>query len=70
MLDFPRISLYGFLISAAPIIGEYLYQNHGFSHHGFPVTFGFLSATITISGLIILLRLLKKYPLQDNEDLA
>lgn len=70
MLDFPRIYLYGILISTAPIIGEYLYQNHGFSHHGFPATFGFLSAVITITGLIILIRLLKKYPLQENEDLV
>jgi len=69
MLEFPRIYLYGVLISAAPIIGEYLYQNHGFSHHGFPVTFGVLSAAITINGLVILLRLLRKYPPHEHEDL-
>lgn len=70
MLDFPRIYLYGILISAAPIVGENLYQYFGFSHHGFPITFGFLSTAIIITGLTILIRLLKKYPFQDKEDLA
>jgi hypothetical protein len=70
MLEIPRIYLYGILISAAPMIGEYLYQNLGFSHHGFPITFGFLSAVLVLTGLVILFRLLKKYPAQDHEDLA
>jgi len=70
MLDFPRIYLYGILISAAPIVGEYLYQNFGASHHGFPITFGFLSAALTTTGLIILIRLLKKYPPHDKEGLV
>jgi len=67
MLDFPRLYIYGIIISAAPIVGEYLYQNLGFSHHGFPATFGILSAGMIITGLIILVRLLKKYPPQDKE---
>lgn len=70
MLDFPRLYLYGILISAAPITGEYLYQNFGFSHHGFPVTFGALSAGLIITGLVILVRLLQKHPPQDNEVLV
>ena len=70
MLDFPRIYLYGILISTAPVIGEYLYQIHGFSHHGSPVTFGFLSAVLVLTGLIILVRLLKKYPAQSKEALV
>jgi hypothetical protein len=67
MMEMPRLYIYGILISAAPLIGEYLYQNHGASHHGFPITFGFLSATLVITGLIILNRLLGKYPPQDKE---
>ena len=67
MMEMPRLYLYGVLISAAPLIGEYLYQNHGASHHGFPITFGFLSATLVIIGLIMLIRLLGKYPPQDKE---
>lgn len=67
MLEMPRLYLYGILISAAPLTGEYLYQNFGASHHGFPITFGFLSATLVITGLIILIRLLQKYPPQEKE---
>ena len=70
MLDFPRIYIYGIMISAAPVVGEYLYQIHGFSHHGFPITFGFLSAVLVVTGLIILVRLLKKDPAQDKEALV
>ncbi len=70
MLDFPRLYLYGLLISAAPVIGEYLYQNLGYSHHGFPVTFGFSSAVLVITGLTILIRLLMKYPAQNREELV
>jgi hypothetical protein len=70
MLEIPRIYLYGILISAAPMVGEYLYQNLGFSHHGFPITFGFLSAVLVLTGLVILVRLLKKYPAQNQEHLV
>jgi hypothetical protein len=70
MLEVPRIYVYGILIAAAPLMGEYLYQNHGFSHHGLPAVFGFLSASITITGLVILVRLLRKYPALDNVDIA
>ncbi len=70
MLEFPRLYLYGILISAAPVIGEYLYQNFGASHHGFPITFGFLSAALVTIGLVILVRLLRKYPILENEDLV
>ena len=70
MLDFPRLYLYGILISAAPVVGEYLYQNLSYPHHGFPVTFGFSSAVLVITGLIILVSLLLKYPAQIKEELA
>jgi hypothetical protein len=70
MLEIPRIYLYGILISAAPMVGEYLYQNLGFSHHGFPITFGFLSAVLVLTGLVILVSLLKKYPAQNQEHLV
>ncbi len=67
MMEMPRLYLYGILISSAPLIGEYLYQNYGASHHGFPITFGFLSAALVLTGLIILIRLLGKYPPLDKE---
>lgn len=69
MLDMPRLYLYAILIAAAPVIGEYLYRNFGASHHGFPITFGSLSAALVTTGLIILIRLLDKYPPQEKEEL-
>jgi hypothetical protein len=67
MLDFNRLYLYGILIAAAPLVGEYLYQNHGFLHHGSPVTFGFLAALMILIGTIIIVRILKNYPLPGEE---
>ena len=70
MLEMPRLYLYAILISAGPVVGEYLYRNFGASHHGFPITFGFLSAALVITGLIILVRLLRKYPPQEKEEMV
>ena len=67
MLEFTRLYIYGILIAAAPLVGEYLYQNHGFSHHGFPVTFGVLAALMSITGIIIIIRILNTYPLPNEE---
>lgn len=47
-----------------------MYRNFGFSHQGVPAAFGSLSAGIVITSLIILIRLLRTYPLQDNEVLS
>jgi hypothetical protein len=68
MLEMSRLYLYAILISAAPVVGEYLYRNFGATHHGFPITFGFLSATLVMIGLFILIRVLQKYPPQNNEE--
>ena len=43
-LDYPRLYVYGLLFAIAPHVGEWLYSNHGVSHHGFPITFGFISS--------------------------
>ena len=67
MLEFTRLYIYGFMAAAAPMIGEYFYQNFGFSHHGFPVTFGVLSSIFIITGIVILIQIFQKYPLPDEE---
>jgi len=67
MLEFTRLYIYGFLSAAAPLIGEYLYQNLGFSHHGFPVTFGVLSSIFIITGIVILIQIFRNYPLPGEE---
>ena len=57
-LDYPRLYVYGFLLGIAPYIGEWLYSNHGASHHGFPITFGSISGVIFLTGLITFMRFL------------
>jgi hypothetical protein len=69
MMESPRLYLYGILTASAPMIGEYLYRNHGFSHHGFPVTFGVLSATYILIGLFLMVSIFRRYPLPENKDL-
>ena len=69
MIESPRLYLYGVLAALAPLVGEYLYANHGFSHHGFPVTFGVLSALFIITGLVLMMRIFRRYPLPDQKDL-
>ncbi|HEY5729709.1 MAG TPA: hypothetical protein VIS72_06625, partial [Anaerolineales bacterium] len=36
-LDYARLYLYGLMFFIAPLIGEWLYANHGASHHGYPI---------------------------------
>jgi hypothetical protein len=65
-LDFARLYLYGVLIALAQIIGEVLFQYLHVPHHGFPVTFGFASGLITITGLVLLTRFVRMHPLQSD----
>ena len=62
LLDTPRFYLYGLMLVVAPPLGEWLYQQHGFSHHGYPVVFGFSAAVMILTGLGLFLRLLKDNP--------
>lgn len=66
-LEIPRLYLYGLLFALAPPIGEWLWQNGYASHHGFPLTFGLLSALMTVTGLVIFFRLLRDNPLPNGE---
>jgi hypothetical protein len=61
-LGLRRLFFYGLMTAAAPIVGEWLYYNWNFSHHGFPVTFGVASGIMIITGLVIFIRLLKRFP--------
>ena len=62
-LDFPRLYLYGLLGALAPLIGEWLYQNLGASHHGFPIVFGVIAGIMILTGLVIFARFLLNNPL-------
>jgi len=69
LLDTPRFYLYGLMLLVAPPIGEWLYQRHGFSHHGYPVVFGFGAAVLILTGLVLFLRLLKNNPrIEETQD--
>ena len=66
-LDFPRLYAYGILIALAPLAGEWLYVNMKVPHHGFPVTFGFISAICILIGLSMFFRFLRAYPMPTND---
>jgi hypothetical protein len=67
MLDFSFLYAYGVLIALAIPIGEWLYQNVGFSHHGFPVVFGTLSGIMLARGLYKFTTFMKEIPPQVEE---
>lgn len=67
ILDCPRLYLYGLLLFAAPLVGEWLYANHGAGHHGYPIVFGFSAGVMILTGLALFIRLLKNNPPVDDE---
>ena len=62
-LDFPRLYVYGLLSALAPLVGEWLYQNMGASHHGYPIVFGTLAGVMILTGLVTFARFLQNNPL-------
>jgi len=60
-LDFKRLYVYGIIIALSIPIGEWLYVHTGVPHHGYPITFGITAAIMIIIGLILFVRLLRKY---------
>ncbi|MBN2280660.1 MAG: hypothetical protein JXQ65_08770 [Candidatus Marinimicrobia bacterium] len=63
--NYLRIFIYGLVMLLAFLIGERLFIRFQFSHHGYPVAFGITSFAIMISGIILFIRFLKKYPLPE-----
>jgi hypothetical protein len=61
-LDYTRLYFYGLMCFVAPIIGQYLYENYGASHHGYPITYGITSGLIVAIGLITFIRFLIHNP--------
>lgn len=68
LLDLTRFYVYGVLNSLAVVVGELLYQFAGASHHGFPIVFGVTSSIMIITGIILFVSFVRKYP-KSNEDL-
>lgn len=68
-LDVTRFYVYGILWAGGFLVGEWLYQNYGFSHHGYPVVFGTLSALIFLTGVYKLVTFIRDNPLPSEEQL-
>jgi hypothetical protein len=66
-LDFKRLYVYGIIIALSIPIGEWLYVHTGVPHHGYPITFGITAAIMIIIGLILFVRLLRKYRCPNKE---
>jgi hypothetical protein len=66
-LNLARLFVYGLLLAVAPVIGEWLYRQFGFTHHGYPVVFGTVAAVIFLVGVTMFIRLLREpYPPDAN----
>jgi len=69
ILDYARLYIYGLMFFVAPLVGEWLFQNQGASHHGYPIVFGFSAGVMILTGLVLFIRLLKNNPRVDEESI-
>jgi hypothetical protein len=67
LLSYSRLYLYGILIGACPLVGEWLFLDQRASHHGFPITFGIASALIILIGSFIFVRFIRNTPVPELE---
>jgi hypothetical protein len=58
-----RYAIYGLLVAAAPLGGEWLWRNDFADHHGFPVGFGAVALIMVAVGISKLTTLLRNHPL-------
>ena len=70
MTDIPVLYVYGILLALALPAGEWLYQNYGFSHHGYPVAFGTLAIIMFIRGLYKFITFMKDTPYPAEEQMG
>jgi hypothetical protein len=66
--DLTILYIYGILLFIAIPIGEWLYQNAGFSHHGFPIAFGSIAFVMFLRGTVKLLSILFDKEIAEAED--
>lgn len=65
--DVPRYFLYGLLVAAAPLIGEWMFRRGLATHHGFPLVFGVLAVLIAATGLArFVLRVRNRPPVDEG----
>jgi hypothetical protein len=61
-----RFALYGLMLAAAPLIGEWLWRNDLADHHGYPVAFGAVALFILVVGMIRFATLVRSHPLPQH----
>ncbi len=57
-----RYAIYGLLVAAAPLVGEWLYRNDFAEHHGYPVGFGVVALIMVVTGITRFTTLVRTYP--------
>jgi hypothetical protein len=67
-LSFLRLYIYGILVALCPPVGEWLYINWNASHHGFPITFGFMTGIMILTGLVIFIHFLRTTPVPNVDN--
>jgi hypothetical protein len=70
IMDFNVLYAYGALLALAIPVGEWLYQNYGFSHHGLPVVFGTLAVVMFVRGLYKFITFMKETPYPPEEQMG
>ena len=67
MLDYAPLYIYGVLMTMAIPLGEWLYLNVGFTHHGYPAVFGTLAGIMLLHGIYKFFTLVKNIPVPSEE---
>jgi hypothetical protein len=62
-LSVGRYAIYGLLVAAAPLGGEWLWRNDLAAHHGYPAGFGAVALIMVVTGIVRLTTLLRNHPL-------
>lgn len=65
-LEFNRLYFYGLMVAAAPIIGEWLWNNANATHHGYPITFGVAAGIMILIGITIFVQVLRSTSLPED----
>jgi hypothetical protein len=62
LLSISRLFIYGIKIALLVPIGEILFWRGIVTHHGYPLVFGISCSTMITTGIVLLIRFVRKYP--------
>ena len=65
-LSVGRYAIYGLLVAAAPLVGEWLWRHDLAEHHGFPIAFGTVALIMVAVGISKFTALLRNHPLPED----